>query len=214
MSLRIGPMNPHDQDVAHEDLHGVQVATTSFPPGAALRATSTHPVSSLSPPGGPQSPEELEALGTGTEGEVDVWTGQYSLKNFSARIAIRSLVTVCWIVMLFYLGDREHYPGNLSWEWIVVLTGGAVALYWLLLGWQMLMARFGHYYRLTNRRIFVDTGVFHRRRDQVELLRVQDVYVKQQRFLDRFLDLGTVVIESSEARLPVHYLAGINDPAR
>jgi hypothetical protein len=28
----------------------------------------------------------------------------------------------------------------------------------------------------------------------------------------RLLNVGTVVIESSEERLPVHYLTGVNDP--
>jgi hypothetical protein len=51
-----------------------------------------------------------------------------------------------------------------------------------------------------------------RHRDQIELLRVQDVYVKQQGLFARLLNVGTVVIESSEERLPVHYLAGVSDP--
>ena len=87
-----------------------------------------------------------------------------------------------------------------------------VLAYWLMLGWQLLLARQGHRYELTNRRLFVDTGFFRHRRDQVELLRVQDVYVKQQGLLARLLDLGTVVIESSEEQLPVHYLPGVDNP--
>jgi Bacterial PH domain len=55
------------------------------------------------------------------------------------------------------------------------------------------------------------TGFFRRRRDRIELLRVQDVYVKQQGLFYWLLNLGTVVIESSEERLPVHYLTGVND---
>ena len=87
-----------------------------------------------------------------------------------------------------------------------------MVLFWLVLGWQVLRARFGHFYELTNRRLFVDSGFFRRRRDQIELLRVQDVYVKQQGLFYRLLNVGTVVIESSEERLPVHYLTGVNDP--
>ncbi len=205
-------MNPHDQDVAQMNPHVVQPATTSYPPGAAANGTAVKPVETQPIAGGPQSAERLEALGTGPEGEVDAWMGRYSFKNFFGRIAVRMLVTLCWVALLFYLGDRAHYPGNLSWEWFVGLTGGAIALFWFVLGWQILLARLGHCYRLTNRRIFVNTGVFRRRRDQVELLRVQDVYVKQQSLLERLLSIGTVVIESSEERLPVHYLVGIDQP--
>jgi hypothetical protein len=205
-------MNPHDQDIAQVNPHVVQVATTTFPPGAAANGASNTPVNPQSPPGGPESLERLEILGTGTEGEVGVWTGRYSFKNFIGRIAVRTLVTVCWIVLLIWLGERGRLPGNISWRWFVGLTGGAIAAYWLLLGWQVVLARLGHLYRLTNRRVFVDTGLFRHRRDQVELLRVQDVYVKQPSLMDRFLDIGTVVMESSEERLPVHYLVGIDHP--
>ena len=95
------------------------------------------------------------------------------------------------------------------------LGGVAVLVYWITLGWQFLLARLGHRYELTNRRLFVDTGFFRRRRDQVELLRVQDVYVKQQGLaLSACSTIGTVVLESSEERLPVHYLAGVDRSQR
>jgi uncharacterized membrane protein YdbT with pleckstrin-like domain len=206
-------MNSHEQDVSQINPHVVQVTTASFPPGAAGQGATVSPANAQPLSRGPKTEEQFEALGTGTEGEVDVWTGRYSLWNFVARFVVRVLVTLCWIALLFYLGDRAHYPGHLSWEWFVGLTGAAIAIYWLLLGWQMGLAWYGHFYRLTNRRIFVDTGVFRHRRDQVELLRVQDVYVKQQRFIDRLMNIGTLVIESSEERLPVHYLAGITQPS-
>jgi len=114
--------------------------------------------------------------------------------------------------LLGYLGDRYHRPGHSDWELFVWITGAPVVLFWLMLGWQVLRARFGHFYELTNRRLFVDSGFFRRRRDQIELLRVQDVYVKHQGLFYRLLNVGTVVIESSKERLPVHYLTGVNDP--
>ena len=114
---------------------------------------------------------------------------------------------------LAYLPERTVLPARpRNWDLIVWGTGAAVALFWLMLGWQILLARMGHLYELTNRRLFVNTGFFRRRRDQIELLRVQDVYVKQQGLFYRLLNVGTVVIESSEERLPVHYLAGVSSP--
>jgi membrane protein YdbS with pleckstrin-like domain len=205
-------MTPQDQTTPNANTQVIQF-TTSYPPGTVPNEmpVAAAPCTSSSPDGSP-SPAQLEALGTGTEGEVDVWMGHYSLKNFIPRVVVRVLLTVCWLALLLYLGERDHYPGNLSWNWFVGLTGGAIAVYWLMLGWVILLASLGHTYRLTNRRIFVDTGVFRHRRDQIELLRMQDVFVKQQRFLDRLMNVGTVVIESSEERLPVHYLPGVNDP--
>ena len=162
--------------------------------------------------GSPASAGQDQSLGVGTEGEVSVWKGRYSFKNFYVRIVVRMAVTVAWLVALSFLGDRYHFPGYRGWDVFVWGTGVAVGVFWLVLGWQILRARLGHRYELTNRRLFVDTGVFRRRRDQIELLRVQDVYVKQQGLFYRLLNVGTVVIESSEERLPVHYLTGVSDP--
>ncbi len=153
-----------------------------------------------------------QSLGVGTEGEVSIWKGRYSLKNFILRTIVRVLVTAAWVGLLAYLGDRYHRPGRMDWEIFVWITGTAIGLYWLLLLWQIVRARFGHLYELTNRRLFINTGFFQRRRDQIELLRVQDVYVKQQGLLHRMLGVGTVVIESSEERLPIHYLTGVSNP--
>jgi uncharacterized membrane protein YdbT with pleckstrin-like domain len=148
----------------------------------------------------------------GTQGEISVWKGGYSVKNFVLRIVIGVAITLAWLGLMAYLGDRYQNPRHRGWDFLVWITGAAVVLFWIALGWRVLRARLGHLYELTNRRLFVDTGLFRRRRDQIELLRVQDIYVKQQGLFSRLLGIGTVVIESSEERLPVHYLAGFSDP--
>ncbi len=191
----------------------IQVTTAVWSPGPAKGAAA--PVSPVGVPGSPAAPASTtqdQSLGVGTEGEVSVWKGRYSFKNFFVRILVRIVVTAAWLVLLIYMGERYRQPGQRNWDLIVWGTGAAVALFWLMLGWQILLARMGHLYELTNRRLFVNTGLFRRRRDQIELLRVQDVYVKQQGLFYRLLDVGTVVIESSEERLPVHYLAGVSSP--
>ena len=84
---------------------------------------------------------------------------------------------------------------------------------WGMLLYRVLYARFGHYYRLTNRRLFISTGLMRRRRDQMELIRVKDVYTRQ-RLVDRWLSVGTVVVVTSEDEFPIQYLAGVDDPKR
>ena len=79
--------------------------------------------------------------------------------------------------------------------------------------YRIIKAGYGHYYRLTTRRLFVSTGLMHRRRDQMELLRVKDVFTRQT-LVERWLSLGTVVVVSNEKELPTFYLAGVNDPKR
>ena len=77
--------------------------------------------------------------------------------------------------------------------------------------YRMAQARYGHYYRLTNRRLFVSTGLMRRRRDQMELLRVKDVYTRQT-LVERWMSLGTVIVVSSEKELPIFYITGVSDP--
>ena len=190
------------------------IQVTTIEPTKATNGPGT-PAASVPSEGLPAAPASAgqdQSQGVGTEGEVSVWIGRYSFKNFVMRLLVRTVVTVIWLCLLVYLGDRLHTSGQRSANFIVWGTGAALAVFWLMLGWQILLARLGHLYELTNRRLFVDTGVFRRRRDQIELLKVQDVYVKQEDLLHRLLDVGTVVIESSEERLPVHYLAGVSGP--
>ena len=55
------------------------------------------------------------------------------------------------------------------------------------------------------------TGLLHRRLDQVELLRVKDVFVRQS-LLGKWFGIGHVVVVSSEATLPRATLYGIERP--
>jgi hypothetical protein len=151
--------------------------------------------------------------GVGIEGEFNVWEGRYSFKNFFARIAFRIVLTVAWIVLAVRAwGRSEEARSDSMVHVIAVVAGIALAAYWLYLAWQILMARLGHYYRLTNRRLFVSTGLFNRRRDQVELLSIKDVYTRQQSLFHRWFSVGTVVVESSEQKYPITYLTGVDDP--
>jgi membrane protein YdbS with pleckstrin-like domain len=145
--------------------------------------------------------------GVGTEGEFDVWEARYSMRNFVARFAGTILVTLGCIAFGLFL--RAHQVGAAGV--FAVVAGGILAVIWLLLFTRILSAHFGHFYRLTNRRLFVSSGVFTRRRDQVELLRVQDIYLRQS-LLGRWLKVGTVVVLSSEPHLPMVHLAGVLDP--
>ena len=57
------------------------------------------------------------------------------------------------------------------------------------------------------------TGFFQRRVDQLELIRIKDVYI-QQSMIGDWLGIGNVVLISSEQTLPKAYLLGIDDPRR
>jgi len=153
------------------------------------------------------APNTVEALGVGVEGEVTEWEGRYSLKNFAARLLGMGFLTILWLGLGYEVWFGPY--GNL--QILAMVLGGVLGFLWLGLLYRILLARFGHFYQLTNRRLFVSTGVFRRRRDQMELLRVQDVYV-QQSLMGRILKVGTVVVVATEPQFPMLYLSGVNDP--
>ena len=150
--------------------------------------------------------------GSGVDGELVVWQGSYSARNFVGRWLAIAILVFAWGYLALKTradivpGERMSRPALLLG--IVVLGLAAVLIY------RMVLARYSHYYRLTTRRLFVSTGMFHRRRDQMELLRVKDVFTRQLTLGDRILGIGTVVVSPSEKDIPTLLLAGVDDPKR
>jgi membrane protein YdbS with pleckstrin-like domain len=195
-----------------------QVDTNTLAPGPAGRDGDA-----LYPPAGPNPPgtrpaevvrteEEAAALppgGLGVEGEDTVWEARYSMRNFIGRITARTLLSLVWAGLAVYTWGLGHSDVRVA----TIVIGVGLVLLWATLAYRIVLARFGHAYRLTNRRLFVSTGLLNRRRDQLELLRVEDVYTRQSLF-ERWLGLGTVVVVSSEKSLPSLAMPGVKDPKR
>jgi hypothetical protein len=150
-----------------------------------------------------------EAAGPGIEGEETIWEAHYSHKNFLGRIVLGAVLTLAWLVVAGYTWGQGRGNGSF---WATLL-GIGVLIYWVNLAYRWLRARRGHHYRLTTRRLFVTTGFFRRRVDQVELLRINDVYM-QQSLIGDWLNIGNLVVISSEKTLPKALLLGIDDPRR
>lgn len=200
--------SPPTLQITTEDVGGPATAVPTPPAGiyADPEPTSigaTSPVQAGAPD--PSLP------GIGVEGEFTVWEGRYSLKNFLGRLTLRSIATIAWLALAYYAwGEPAQDRGAM--RVLAGIAGGLLVLWWLQLGWQVFYARYSHFYRLTNRRLFVWTGIFRRRIDQLELLKVKDVYIKHDSLLQRVLGVGTVVVESSEEKLPTTYLLAVDQP--
>jgi membrane protein YdbS with pleckstrin-like domain len=185
---------------------------------AAGTAAAPATVNDILPsPGGAAAPAGAAAGGGQTPAdavdETDLWVGRYSLRNFLGRFVLRGAATAAWLALAYYTWIHLEASNAMFQMWAIL--GGLVVLFlWLHLGLVILRTRLGHHYRLTNRRLFVSTGIFRHRRDQVELIKVKDVYVRQASLFQRWADVGTVVIESSEDRYPTTYLLGVNEPKR
>jgi membrane protein YdbS with pleckstrin-like domain len=148
-------------------------------------------------------------VSSGLEDEQTLWEGSYSAKNFLGRAIFGALFVLGWAVLALTTWGFGY--ANLAF--LTYATGGAVLLYCCFTALKYVRARRNHYYRLTSRRLFLTTGIFQRRVDQVELVRVKDLFMRQT-LLGSWLDLGTVIVLSSEQTLPKAVLLGIEEPHR
>jgi hypothetical protein len=199
------------------------IATITAPTQVATTPTGAAPISGAPPEGNPAPPGTTPGAaplsgtdvatdskeGVGIEGEVVVWEARYSMKNFVGRLVGFGVLAIAWIALAVWNWGFEH--AEVSLNLLTILLGIVLLVLGLNLLYRILAARFGHYYRLTTRRLFVSSGIFDRRRDMTELLKVDDVYTKQT-LTGRWLSVGTVVVVSKDPKLPMLYLTGVDDP--
>lgn len=182
-----------------------QVTTVDLMPRELPAGTGIHQDSSVRTPDAAGA--TARGKSTGVIGEEVIWEARYSLLNFVGRITTLAVLGFAWIGLAVYVWAYEH--PNL--HWVAVVAGFVLLAFWLGLLYRIILARYGHFYRLTTRRLFVMTGVFTRRRDQVELIKINDVYTRQNVW-GRLLGVGTVVVNTTEDVMPMMYLPGIEAP--
>ena len=129
--------------------------------------------------------------------EETLWEGQTSSKNFLVRFVVGEAFTVAWGGLAVATWGFGYSNLNI----LTIRVGAVLLLFWALTGLKLFRAIHSHHYRLTTRRLFVRTGLLRRRIDQIELLRVKDVFV-QQSLIGKWLAIGHVVVVSSEQTLP------------
>ena len=66
-------------------------------------------------------------------------------------------------------------------------------------------------YTVTNQRLLVESGVFSKNVDEIDMRLIDDSLFKQG-FIDRVLGIGDVTVMSSDKNTPVFTLRGIRDP--
>jgi hypothetical protein len=141
--------------------------------------------------------------------EETIWEGQTSGKSFLVRSIVGEAFTAAWVALAVATWGFGY--SNLT-----VLTyafGAAILLFWIVTGLKVFRAIHSHHYRLTSRRLFVRTGIMRRRLDQIELLRVKDLFVRQS-LLGKWIGVGHVIVVSSEPTLPRATLYGISQPRK
>ncbi|HEX6882439.1 MAG TPA: PH domain-containing protein [Planctomycetota bacterium] len=146
----------------------------------------------------------FSARGAGAQPpEEELWAGRYSLK----AAAHLGFLAAAWAVLVavFYPRLAERTARLDLVALVVALLPGLVALA------RALLRRFTLRYRLTNQRLFTDRGLLRRDHDELELIRVDDVSVRQN-VLQRLFGVGTVRVLSTDASNPELLMEGIVRP--
>jgi uncharacterized membrane protein YdbT with pleckstrin-like domain len=143
--------------------------------------------------------------------EQQLWEGRPSLKTLTWDGAGTLLFSVALALAVYFVYQpalsamsglsrgaarsvASYEPGlRLSATlFVIVVAGGRIAR----LVWRGLVLR-SHSYRLSNQRLLVESGVFSKTIDEIDLRTVDDITF-HQRFVERLLGLGEIGIVSSE----------------
>ncbi|APR82308.1 Hypothetical protein A7982_07657 [Minicystis rosea] len=103
----------------------------------------------------------------------------------------------------------EGYPSWKAWFWSYVFAG-VLSLVLVGLVWMFFLnlRRKSRRYRLTDRTIDYEVGVFSKRVETLQLWRVQDIDY-QQTFLERLLGIATIHVMTKDVTDPMITLRGL-----
>jgi uncharacterized membrane protein YdbT with pleckstrin-like domain len=100
-----------------------------------------------------------------------------------------------------FFEGRPAAIGSIGAVLVVILTVGLAAIYFWL-------RSLGTRYRITSQRIIVETGLFSKRVDQLDLYRIVD-FVVERSFGQRIMGTGTLIVDSMDKTTPVTRIEGI-----
>lgn len=100
-----------------------------------------------------------------------------------------------------FFEGRPAAIGTVGALLLTILTLGLAGIYF----W---FRSLGTHYRITSQRVIVETGVFGKRTDQLDLYRIVD-FIVERSFGQRVMGTGTITIDSMDKTSPVTRVEGI-----
>jgi membrane protein YdbS with pleckstrin-like domain len=163
--------------------------------GASLAQPGLHPL---------QPPVANVAL----EPEQELWKGRFSGKSQGHWWALWFVEMPLLVFLWFRFVPTDVRNGPYA-RWAFV---AAAVVPVLLILWSLMVEKISTRYRLTTHRLFKETGILSRSLNEIELVRVDDVAVRQN-ILQRIFNVGIVTViaphDQTEPRLE---LVGIENP--
>jgi uncharacterized membrane protein YdbT with pleckstrin-like domain len=147
-------------------------------------------------------PTPSGAAGT-AEPERELWAGTFSPKSMYGSWVLAAVVTVAGIV----LAVVTPIPPVL-----IAVPIGVLGL-WLALAVVLIHNRFGTWYSLTTQRFLHQQGLFSRENNRILLIDIEDVSFKQK-FIERFLNVGTITLIGADVSNGKLIMNGIDNVER
>lgn len=152
----------------------------------------------------PRPATPLAPAAPADEREETLWTGRPSGKSLALH----------WVVYVVYAGAMLY----VIYGWLMpenrLIEGALLAATALPAAWLLAVTavrKFSMRYKLTSQRLFKEEGILSRTVSEVELMRIDDVSVRQT-FVDRMFAIGDVLLVSSDASDPRIEIVGVADP--
>jgi membrane protein YdbS with pleckstrin-like domain len=173
----------------------------------------------------PLAPQMAAPAAAAASAEEVVWEGVPSIKAMLVEIAITALYAIALPIaatlafepvlsLLVGLGGPARQLIETNRPTIklavMVLVAIVVGLRVVKVGWRVAVLR-SHRYRVSNQRIVVESGALSRRIDEVDMRTVEDIEF-QQRFFERLLGIGEIVVVAADKRMSRFRLLGVENP--
>lgn len=174
------------------------------------------------------SPEAAALAGNAREQalvEQELWQGHPSAKAMIGNIVSAALLVVVLSVGAVLLFDplmgllgrsseevaekvaarRETYA-----IWLALVVTAVVVIRLMVLAWQLFVLK-SHHYRITSQRIVIESGVFSKHIEEVDIRTVADLEFRQS-LLERILAIGDITLISSDRSTNRIRLQGLARP--
>ncbi len=131
--------------------------------------------------------------------DEELWSGGFSPRAMAGQMIGAVVISLAGFVAVALWWNR-----GIGWAALAI----ALAVLWAMFGLTLLYRRGNVHYRLTRFRLFHQHGILSRVTNRIETIDIDDVTVAQT-FIERMLNIGTIVVTSSDRTDPALRLVGI-----
>lgn len=141
---------------------------------------------------------------TSPQQERDLWRGRAAGRAFVLSWVLLGVIVVGLVLLTYGTPLRDWQWSWVTWPIILAL----IIIQLIRVGYKIVSRS----YRLTTQRLFIRHGLVVTTTNQTDLVRVNDVQVRQN-LLEKLLGVGTVIVDSpTDVSNPHAVLIGIRDP--